>query len=127
MRRNRRREPLRAGTVARTVLACVVVGGAGLGYVWEKNQIYLLGDEIKHREATLTALQKRNTVLGAQLAQLQSPGHLEARCQQHNLGLTAPRESQMVRLYEPGPAWDTQPIRMTAAPPPQSPRMVARR
>jgi cell division protein FtsB len=111
--------------VAKTVLVCVVVAGTGLGYVWQKNQIYRLGDEIKRREAALTGLEKRNTVLAAQLAQLQSPGQLETRCQQYNLGLTAPRESQMIRLYEPGPAWDTQPIRMATTPP--APRMVARR
>ena len=104
---------------------CVVVAGTGLGYVWQKNQIYRLGDEIKHREAMLTGLEKRNTSFAAQLAQLQSPGQLETRCQQYNLGLTAPRESQMVRLREPGAAWDTQPVRMASTSP--APRMVARR
>jgi len=37
---------------------------------------------------------------------LKSPAFLEARCQQYNLGLVSPRETQMVRLYEPGPEWD---------------------
>jgi len=116
--------------VARSVLACAVVAVAGLGYVWQKNQIYRLGEEIKRREAALMVLEKRNLMLGAQLAQIQSPGQLEVRCQQYNLGLIAPRESQVVRLYEPGPAWDTQPVRMTTIPPVQrvnSSRMVARR
>ncbi len=108
MRRNRKREPLRFGTVAKTLVTCASIATIGVGYVWQKNQIYRLGDEIKKREAGLLAAQKRNTMLAAQLAQLKSPAWLETRCQQYNLGLTAPRETQMVRLLEPGPEWDAR-------------------
>ena len=108
MRRNRKREPLRFGTVARSVVTCVCVAFIGLAYVWQKNQIYKLGDELKKREATLAATEKRNTMLAAQLAQLKSPSLLEWRCRQYNLGLVTPRETQMVRLYEPGVEWDTR-------------------
>jgi hypothetical protein len=80
----------------------------GVFYVWQKNQIYRLGDEIRKREATLSAAEKRNTMLAAQLAQLKSPALLESRCQQYNLGLVAPHESQMVRLLEPGAEWDAR-------------------
>ena len=96
------------GTVARSVVTCVCVATVGLAYVWQKNQIYRLGDDLKKREATLAAAEKRNTMLAAQLAQLKSPSLLESRCQQYNLGLVAPREVQMVRLYEPGPEWDAR-------------------
>jgi cell division protein FtsL len=106
MRRNRKREPLRLGTVAKALGVCVCIAGTGLGYVWQKTQIYRLGDEIKRREATLLATQKRNSMLAAQLAYLKSPAQLEARCQQYGLALVAPREDQVVRLYEPGPEWD---------------------
>lgn len=108
MRRNRKREPLQFGTVARSLVTCASIAAIGVGYVWQKNQIYRLGDEIKRREAALLAAQKRNTMLAAQLAQLKSPAWLESRCQQYNLGLTAPRETQMVRLLEPGPEWDAR-------------------
>jgi hypothetical protein len=86
----------------------VSISAIGVGYVYQKNQIYRLGDEMKKREATLLATEKRNTMLAAQLAQLQSPAFLEARCQQYNLGLVAPRETQTIRLLEPGPEWDTR-------------------
>ena len=99
---------MRFGTVARSIVTCTCVAVIGLAYVWQKNQIYKLGDELKRREATLAASEKRNTMLAAQLAQLKSPSLLEARCQQYNLGLVAPRENQMVRLYEPGPEWDAR-------------------
>ncbi|MGH8599011.1 MAG: hypothetical protein ACREXT_20375 [Gammaproteobacteria bacterium] len=106
MKRNRKREPLRFGTVAKSLGACVCIAVIGLGYVWQKTQIYRLGDDIKKREATLLATQKRNSMLAAQLAHLKSPAQLEARCQQQGVALVAPREDQVVRLYEPGPEWD---------------------
>ena len=108
MRRNRKREPLRVGTVGRSLLICGCVAVIGLAYVWQKNQIYRLGDEIKKREAALSANEKRTAMLAAQLAHLKSPALLEQRCQQYNLGLVAPHENQVVRLYEPGAEWDAQ-------------------
>ncbi len=108
MKRNRKREPLRLGTVAKSVFTCVCIAGVGVGYVWQKNQVLRLGDEKLKRELALHAAEKRNAMLAAQLAQLQSPSYLEARCQQYNLGLTSPRETQVVRLFEPGPEWDTK-------------------
>jgi hypothetical protein len=120
MRRNRKREYLRFGTVTKSLVTCVCIAISGLGYVWQKNAIYRLGDEMKRREATLSSAQKRNTMLAAQLAHLQSPAQLEARCQQYNLSLVAPKESQVVRLYEPGQEWDLQ---MANAPLPTQPQV----
>lgn len=111
MKRNRKRESLRFGTVGKSLLACAWIAVLGLGYVWQKNQIYRLGDEMKKRETILLATQKRNTMLAAQLAHLKSPAQLESRCQFYSLGLTAPRENQVVRVYEPGPEWDMQAVR----------------
>jgi len=108
MKRNRKREPLRFGTVTKSLVVCVCVAVSGLGYVWQKNAIYRLGDEIKKREALLSSAQKRNLMLAAQLAHLESPAELETKCQEYNLSLVAPKESQVVRLYEPGPEWDVQ-------------------
>jgi hypothetical protein len=97
------------------VLTCFCIAAVGLTYVWQKNQIYRLGDEVKKRETALLAAEKRNTMLAAQLAQLKSPALLESRCQQYGLGLVAPREQQMVRLLEPGSEWDAK-LLMPAAP-----------
>jgi cell division protein FtsB len=113
MKRNRKREQLRFGTVTKSLVACICIAMSGLGYVWQKNAIYRQGDEIKKREAALSSAQKRNMMLAAQMAHLESPAQLEAECQQYNLSLVAPKESQVVRLYEPGPEWDMQ---MASAP-----------
>jgi hypothetical protein len=119
MKRNRKRESLRFGTVTKSLVACICVAVAGLGYVWQKNAIYRLGDEIKRREASLSSAQKRNLILASKLAQLESPVELEVKCQQYNLGLVAPKEGQVLRLPEPGPEWDMQ---MANAPlPPRTP------
>jgi cell division protein FtsB len=130
MKRNRKREPLQTTTVARTLLACACVGVVGLGYVWQKTQIYRLGDELKKREGALVAVEKRNAMLAAQLAHLKSPGQLETQCQLYQLGLVAPRENQVVRVYEPGPEWDGRFIKPVAAQVPAKPtrqKVVARR
>jgi len=116
MKRNRKREPLRFGTVTRSLVVCVCVAVSGLCYVWQKNAIYRLGDEIKKRETALSSAQKRNLMLAAKLAQLESPVQLEETCQQYNLSLVAPRENQVVRLYEPGPEWDVQMANAPLAP-----------
>jgi cell division protein FtsB len=96
------------GVLVRVLLGCVYFAAIGLGYVWNQNQIYRLGDEIKRREATLAALEKRNAMLAAQLAQLKSPGFLESRNQQYQLGLVPVREAQTVRLWEPTAAGESQ-------------------
>ena len=128
MKQNRKREPLRVGTVSRSVLACVCFAVVGVAYVWQKNQIYRLGDDLKKREAAVSAAEKRNTMLAAQLAQLKSPALLEARCQQYGLGLVAPREQQMVRLPEPGPEWDAKLLTPAATvPPPTKPSSTSKK
>src|ERR1017187_3209431 len=108
MKRNRKRESLRFGTVTKSLVVCMCIAISGLGYVWQKNAISRLGDEIKKREIALSSAHKRNLMLAAQMAHLESPAQLEAECQQYNLSLVAPKENQVVRLYEPGPEWDMQ-------------------
>ena len=133
MKRNRKRESLRFGTVTKSLVVCTCVAISGLGYVWQKNAIYRLGDEIKKRETALSSAHKRNLMLAAQMAHLESPAQLEAECQRYNLSLVAPKESQVVRLYEPGQEWDMQmanaplPAQLPAQARGAQPRTLARR
>ena len=103
--------------MTKSLVICACVAMSGLGYVWQKNAIYRSGDEIRKREAILSSAQKRNLMLTAQLAHLESPAELEARCRACSLSLVAPRESQVVRLYEPGPEWDVQMANNAPVPP----------
>jgi hypothetical protein len=124
MQRNRKRGQLRVGTVAKAVIVCALLAVAGLGYVWEKNQIYRLGDEIRERETRLMQLTKRTTTMQTHLAFLETPAQLEARVNQYKLNLVSPgANTPIVQLYEPGAEWDTPVERH----PPQPRNMVARR
>ncbi|MEP6662536.1 MAG: hypothetical protein ABJC04_02625 [Verrucomicrobiota bacterium] len=102
MARNRKNESaaVRFAPALKALLLCLFIGGAGVGYVWYKSQISLLGQQIKERENRLVALQRQNKMSRAQLDALCSPIALDARVKKLNLGLSAPPVSQIVRLVE---------------------------
>ncbi len=91
-------------------MLCLLVGGSGVGYVWQKSQISQLGDQIRKRERELDALRRENEALRRQLAILSSPRALEARARELNLGLVPPQASQIWRLPEPVTEW-SEPVR----------------
>jgi uncharacterized protein HemX len=92
---------IRFGPALKAFLLCLVIGGAGVGYVWQKNQIYQLDQQIRKRELRLLELESQNQKLKKQLAMMRSPQFLETRIKELNLGLTAPQPSQVWRLNEP--------------------------
>ena len=94
---------IRFGPALKAFLLCLMIGGAGVGYVWQKNQIYQLGQQIRRHELRLGDLQEQNEKLKKQLAMMRSPQFLEMRIKELNLGLTAPQPSQVWRLGEPPP------------------------
>lgn len=104
MARNRKRQvAVRFGPVLAAVLAVSVITGVALGYVYQKNQIYELGQQIKKRELRLEELQRQNKLRRDHLAYLRSPGMLDARVKELNLGLVEPQAGHVVRLVEPPP------------------------
>jgi cell division protein FtsL len=94
---------IRFGPAMKAFLLCLFIGGSGIGYVWQKNQIYELGQQIKKRELRLAELRDQNEKLKKQLAVLRTPASLEARARELNLGLGPPNPSQIWRLVEPQP------------------------
>ena len=82
-------------------LLCVLIGGSGVGYVWQKGQINQLDQAFKKRETRLSHLQEQNRRLREQLAAMRSPRYLEMRITELNLGLAIPQPSQVLRLPEP--------------------------
>ena len=105
MAKNRKHQSaaIRFGPALKAFLLCLLIGGSGVGYVWQKNQIYDLGQQIRKRELHLTDLQNQNEKLRRQLAQMRSPTFLEARVKELNLGLLPPEPSQVWYLTEPMP------------------------
>ncbi len=105
MARNRRYQTaaIRFGPVLKAFLLCLLIGGAGVGYVWQKDQIYQLGQQINKRELRLLDLTEQNEKLRKQLGTICSPRVLERRIQVLGLGLGPPQPAQVWRLAEPAP------------------------
>jgi len=103
MARNRKYQSaaIRFGPALKAFLLCLVIGGSGVGYVWQKDQISQLGQQFKKRELHLAALADQNEKLRKQLGTLRSPPHLQRRIQELGLGLVPPQPAQVWRLAEP--------------------------
>ena len=92
---------VRFGPALKAFLLCALIGGSGVGYVWQKSQIDELGRQIKARELRLAELQTQNKKARDQLAVLRSPIMLKKRVEELKLGLVEPQQSQIWRLLEP--------------------------
>jgi hypothetical protein len=103
MSRNRKSQSaaIRFGPALKAFVLCVLIGGSGVGYVWQKDQIGHLGQQIKSREIHLTELEDHNDKLRRQLSTMCSPSSLELRIQELKLGLVPPQPPQILRLPEP--------------------------
>ena len=103
MARNRKNQSaaIRFGPAIKALFVCLLVGGSGVGYVWQKSQIAELGQQIRKREQELTALQETNEKLGKQLALIHSPRFLEEKVRELNLGLVPAQPFQVWRLPDP--------------------------
>jgi hypothetical protein len=102
MAKNRKNKAaaVRFGPALAALLLCLVIGGSGVGYVWQKNQLHVLGTQIKEREIKLAELRRQNKIRADRLAGLCAPHALDARIKKLNLGLVQPPVSQIVRLVE---------------------------
>ena len=100
MNRKKRSSTVRFGPALKAVLICLVTCSLGLGYVWQKQQINSLGQQIKENEIVLEELKRENKRRGDNLAYLMSPQELDARLRQLNLDLVVPKPEQIVVLQE---------------------------
>ena len=103
MAKNRKSQSaaIRFGPALKALLLCALLGGSGVGYVWQRNQIDELGRQIANRETRLAALRDQNKKLGDQLQTLRSPKPLEQRVRELKLGLGQLQPGQVWRLPEP--------------------------
>lgn len=103
MARNRKSQSaaVRFGPALKAVLLCLLIGGSGVGYVWQKEQLAKLGRQRKVRELKLSALEDQNEQLRKQLSNMRLPQYLEMRIKEARLGLGPPQVGQVVRLPEP--------------------------
>src|SRR5438045_57222 len=103
MARNRKYQSaaIRFGPALKAFVLCLLIGGSGVGYVWQKNQIYELGRQIKQRELRLAGLTAQDEKLRYQLGTMRLKVYLEPRIKELNLGLAPPQAGQVWFLREP--------------------------
>ena len=102
MSRNRRSQSaaVRFGPALKAMLLCLLIGGAGVGYVWQKSQIYDLGRQIRRAEARLEEMRRQNKRLNDYLAELRSPRALDERVKRLNLALVPAQPWQTIHLTD---------------------------
>ena len=103
MARNRKYQTTgaRFAPALRAFLLCALIGGSGVGYVWQKSRIEVLSKQIKEREQKLGALETSNEKLRKQLATSQSPANLIRLIESLKLGLVPASPNQVWRMVEP--------------------------
>lgn len=103
MAKNRKNQSaaIRFGPALKAILLCLLIGGSGVGYVWQKNQVWELGRQFSRQEANLKQLRIQNEKLRRQLATLRSPAMVEQRIKELNLGLVQIQAAQIQPLQEP--------------------------
>jgi uncharacterized protein involved in exopolysaccharide biosynthesis len=103
MAKNRKNQSaaIRFGPALKALCLCFLFAGSAVGFVWQKNQIYQLGQQIQQREIRLKRLLNDDQKLSDQLSILRSPTMLDRRARELNLGLTPAQPMQVLRLAEP--------------------------
>ncbi len=91
----------RFGPALKAGLLCLLIGGSGVGYVWQKDQIDRLGKQILQRERRLAELEDQNEKLRKQLGAMRSPRFLEMKIKELNLGMGPAQQGQVKVLPEP--------------------------
>jgi len=100
MAKNRKNQAaaIRFGPALKASFLCLLIGGSAVGYVWQKNEIYRLGQQIRLREAQLDRITHANKELSNQISYLHSPVDLDRRAKELQLAPATP--AQVVRLVE---------------------------
>ena len=103
MSKNKKNQPaaVRFGPALKAFVLCALIGGSGIGYVWQKTKLDELYREIKKREVALGQLKAQNQKLRENLAFQRLPGNLNRRVRELNLGLVEPLPNQIWRMPEP--------------------------
>lgn len=103
MAKNRRIQSgaLRFGPALKAFALCLLIGGAAVGYVWQKNQIDQLGRQIREREIKRAELSDQNKKLRDRLAELRSPARIDQKVAELNLGLVQPQPRDVWKVAEP--------------------------
>ena len=102
MRGNRKHQTaaVRFGPALKALALCVFLGGSGVGYVWQKEQINILAE--RQRQVDVRYQQQRNKSewFARVLAVLQTHGEIETQIKKIGLGLVPPQPDQILHIVE---------------------------
>jgi hypothetical protein len=98
MKRKKQAAELRFGPALKALLICFFIGGAGVGYVYQKDLLNKLSQEKREREQELNRLQLDNAQKRARLSQMNSQRQLEERVRRMHPDLRLPTPDQVVVL-----------------------------
>jgi hypothetical protein len=103
MARNRRNNAaaVRFSPALKIALLFLLIGGAGVGYVWQQGQVHKLGQQRLQAETKLESMQLQNKRLQLCLDKLRSGPALDDRVKKLGLGLGPANPAQVIRLTEP--------------------------
>jgi hypothetical protein len=82
----------------KTFLLCLLIGGAGVGYVNQTNKIHLLSDQMLKLENQCNKQRRHRQGLLRKLTALNSPNELEAQVRRMNLDLSPTPPDRIVPL-----------------------------
>jgi len=116
---------IRFGPAVKALFMCMLIAGSAIGYVWQKEEIYRLSQQLRQRELRLKQLADGNEKLKVRLADLRSPLLLDQRARELNLGLAPAQPQQVWRLPEPpaAPLENAPPARQFAVRPAGAPQV----
>ena len=84
---------------ALTASLCILfILSSAVGYIWQKAEVYKLGQAVKAHELRLDDLVRQNDSRRRAMAGLLSPAELDARVRTMNLGLVVPTPDQIIRI-----------------------------
>ncbi|HVR36036.1 MAG TPA: hypothetical protein VMS21_09310 [Methylomirabilota bacterium] len=111
MARNRKKRvpTLGLAMALKATALCLLIGGAGIGYVWQKDQVHELGARIKDRENRLSELRYENEKRRQRLDLMLTTEMIERKARQLGLGLQAPGPEQRIRIELQEPDTNAQP------------------
>ena len=94
-------QAVRAGTVAKVVALCLFIGGAGIGYVAQKRQNYVLKEQSIERQRERQELERRRDEAALALEKITKDEELERQVVAFQLGLVRPDRNSVRTLPEP--------------------------
>lgn len=115
MNRRRHANAVPLASIATWVVVCIFIGGAGLWYVYLKNQLVTTGTKIKALERELADIRTQDEVVSSKIASLSSRATLQRRLNEGFIKLVPITDDRLVRL-DAAPRNDSAEIRAVSNP-----------